>query len=467
MNDDPAPSFVADFDSTSGMLRATANYLHGKPFRALGLSPWLEPLALAANLLPRSLRRLVYIRGGRNEAIAPERLADVRAEAVSRWVVDAYPRRQYPAVAIGSSNGALVHLCAALGIPWLPQTFLVPVRQSPEPDDPRRAMEKGISPARALLQANPDLQLHHMHDPSQDRLMLQRMAYFRLKRRRLGETFERFIRDRLAPGGLIILAECGLRWPTTRVSERHVFQFGGFGGASAREYLDGSERVAAFLEREGSQARSWDAPPTDEDSPEAEWGFEPALRADVEQVARRHGRRVLRLRFAEPDDLSAPVAELYRRWYAQHDQPTRRLLVESFILLDPWLAMRTRSIPFWTTFSTERSARALEDYLQQAEPYDEIMAAQFAHGIESIGIADPERWRSLFHYARSGGRHLGTRPDAFPEDFAVFARFNRALRSLPERYPPLPPMALDRLEGLIESGSVKGSTGLSLAAGMP
>ena len=27
-------------------------------------------------------------------------------------------------MAIGSSSGALVHLCAALGIPWLPQTIL-------------------------------------------------------------------------------------------------------------------------------------------------------------------------------------------------------------------------------------------------------------------------------------------------------------------------------------------------------
>ena len=55
------------------------------------------------------------------------------------------------------------------------------------------------------MQANPDLQLHHMHDANQDRLMVQRMTYFRIKRLRLGEAYERFLEECLAPGG-----NCGL-----------------------------------------------------------------------------------------------------------------------------------------------------------------------------------------------------------------------------------------------------------------
>ena len=50
-----------------------------------------------------------------------------------------YPSRRYPMALIGSSNGAAVHLAAAMGAPWLPQTFMVPVRNpSNDPDDPRR-----------------------------------------------------------------------------------------------------------------------------------------------------------------------------------------------------------------------------------------------------------------------------------------------------------------------------------------
>jgi hypothetical protein len=313
-----APWFIADFDSASAMVQAAARFLHGRDFRALGLSPGLEPLAIATNLLPRPLRRLIYIKSGAMEAIPPARLGEIRAEEVSRWATGLYPQGTFPAIAIGSSNGALVHLCAALGIPWLPQTVLIPVRQSAfGPDEPRKAMRFGADHAPRLLDANPDLQLHHMHDPNQDRLMAQNLAYFRVKRLRLGRVYEQFIVDRLSQGGAIILADCGLRWPVTRVGERHLFQFGGFGDASAAEYHEGSGRVAAFLERQRSPLRRWDPPQPDTHSAESEWGFEPALAQDVGRLARERGYRVLRLGFDEPDDLAAPVADLHRGWYAR------------------------------------------------------------------------------------------------------------------------------------------------------
>jgi hypothetical protein len=54
-------------------------------------------------------------------------------------------------------------------------------------------------------------------------------------------------------------------------------------------------RVADFLERYGSARRHWDSSEPDGEWPEAEWGFAPLLRADVERIAararraRRHG----------------------------------------------------------------------------------------------------------------------------------------------------------------------------------
>jgi hypothetical protein len=73
---------------------------------------------------------------GRPEA----QIAELDADAVARTVAAVYSRRRYPAVVVGSSNGALTHLCAALGVPWLPQMLLLPVRQRGlSPDDPQRA----------------------------------------------------------------------------------------------------------------------------------------------------------------------------------------------------------------------------------------------------------------------------------------------------------------------------------------
>src|SRR5438094_3867099 len=117
------------------------------------------------------------------EAAASRKLAAVSGEAVAAWRADLYPRRQYPAVTVGSSNGAAVHLWAALGIPWLPQTFLVPVaRSGVPPDEPYEEMRWAEPHAELILQRNPELELHHMQDPVQDRVMVQPMTNSRLRR---------------------------------------------------------------------------------------------------------------------------------------------------------------------------------------------------------------------------------------------------------------------------------------------
>ena len=237
---------IALFDSSAAMVQALAGALRGERFRTLGQSRVLVPLALLAGRLPERARETIYIWSGWSEAIPSRRLANVDAEEISQWVVNQYPERSYPAIAVGSSSGALVHLCAAFGIAWLPQTYLIPVRRSGvHPDEPGDDLEWGRRHARPLLDANPDLQLHHMHDPVQDRLMLEQMTYFRLKRLRLGPAYERFLRESVAPGGLLLLLDCQRSWPVTRVADRHLFQFGAVGGATQDELSGGSDRVAA------------------------------------------------------------------------------------------------------------------------------------------------------------------------------------------------------------------------------
>jgi hypothetical protein len=68
---------------------------------------------------------------------------------------------------IGSSNVALVHVAAALGAPWLLQTFMCPVRHvGIDPDDARQGFATGKPIVEALLESPSDLSIHHLHDPS-------------------------------------------------------------------------------------------------------------------------------------------------------------------------------------------------------------------------------------------------------------------------------------------------------------
>lgn len=429
---------VAAFDSASAFLRATARALRGEDFARLGQGLVAGTGARLTALLPERLSSRVYTAAGAREGVPADRLGGVDTEAIAEWAVRHYTGNDYPAAFVGSSNGALTHLCAALGAPWLPQTTLVPVRwPDNDPDRPDLAREFGARVAPPLLERNPDVALHHMHDANQDRLMIAKMAYFRLKWLRLPEAYRRFLTERLAPGAPIVLVEDGSSWPVSRVAERHVFQTGARGGLQPEEYVHGSPELSRFQRAQGSPRSAPVAPPVDEWAAEAEWGFAPELRADVASFAAGHTRPLYRLRLDEPEALSPVVAELERR-----RRNTDRLLVESFIMLDPVQAGRTGAAPFWTVFAVEHSAAALARYLDAADPYQDIDVLLFNHGVRSAGMADTDRWSTLARRAGRRGRLLAIDRDRFPADFASLARFVPVLRREPAGRQPVTDLTL-------------------------
>ncbi|MDA3644433.1 hypothetical protein LZ318_30515 [Saccharopolyspora indica] len=445
---------VASFDSATGMLRALSRFLAGQDIPAIGQAPKkLEPVLAAVlagvNRLPARWADQLYAGSGVSEALPPARLGEVDSDELASWVVDHYPKRRYPVVFIGSSNGAVVHLAAALDAPWLPQTVLIPVRRrGVDRDDPRGELEAGRDPAERLLAANPDLVLHHMHDPNQDRLMIAGMSYFRVKWRRLPDAYRRFLRDHLVAGGAVVTVECGLSWPVTRVGPRHVFQFGALGGASEDEYHSGGPRVADLLRRYGARRSGWRPPEPDERAPEAEWGFEPDLLTDLAEAAHQHRFSLRRMPFDHPERLSPLVADLHRTWYAQRGLPADRLLVESFLLMEPWWALRTGSVPFWMAFNTEGSHRALSDFLDTRD-FEEIRLMLFSHGTESIGLSGIDDWRRLLDRAGRRGELLGVDPRAFPRDFAGLVRAHRELSRVRPCWELPPPRRLSDVDPLL------------------
>jgi hypothetical protein len=182
------------------------------------LEPALDWLVGRIERLPEPAVQAIHRRAGWADAITAGQHGQVRSEMLADWVIRHYPRRRYPVVFIGSSNGAVVQLAAALGAPRLPQTLLLAVRNGGlDPDDPAADMRAMAPAGRALVEGNPGLALHHMHDPVQDRLMIAGMTYFRVKFLRLPEPYRAFLASCLAPGGIIVLVDCTVKWPTTTV----------------------------------------------------------------------------------------------------------------------------------------------------------------------------------------------------------------------------------------------------------
>ncbi|HWD58501.1 MAG TPA: hypothetical protein VG308_09500, partial [Stellaceae bacterium] len=234
------------------MAQALGRCLHGEEFRSLSGSAPLDLLMRNLDRLPRRPREWFYAIAGVTEAIGPRAARRLDVDAIAAWLAGLYPDRAYPAAFVGSSNGAVVHLAAALGVPFLPQTFLCPVRRlGADPDDAQAGLAAGRGIATALARARPDLAVHQMQDPNQDRLMLQTMSYFRLKHRRLPAPWRDALARWLPRGATLYVVDCRLRWPVTRLCERALFQFGAAGGATLDEYFHGGERVRAHFRRYG------------------------------------------------------------------------------------------------------------------------------------------------------------------------------------------------------------------------
>lgn len=417
---------VASFDSATILHSALAAALRGRPFPHLGNPAWAAAAIRVAGHLPWPLLRHLYTRIGASEGIDPRRLGEVDLAGVAEWLAEGLPKRRYPAALIGSSNGALTHLAAAMQVPWLPGTVLIPVSRTGDPQRPVDALRFGERFGPRLLQANPDVVLHHMHDQVQDELMVARMTYFRVKWRRLPEAYARFLEDNLIPGAPVIVVEDQSTWPVVRVSDRHVFQSGAQGGADPEDYL-----------------RRANTPPADDDAAEAEWGADPELTGSLTEWSRRSGHRLLRLRYRGPQRAGAPVAEIFQRWYEDRAEPVSRLIVSSFLLTDPWRTINSAAVPFWTFFPVVPALRSFEQYLQSGPSFADIDVLMFQHGVTSMGYADADRWLSTARRTGARARLVAVDPRKAPHDIGSLGRYGPELARLPSAHRAWSPMRID------------------------
>jgi len=130
------------------------------------------------------------------------------------------------------------------------------------------------------------------------------------------------------------------------------------------------------------------------------------------------------------------------------------LLVESFIVMEPYWTVRTGSVPFWMVFNKEPSAQALETYLAGQKSFQEIYLTLFSHGVNSVGLVPIERWRRALDHAKQNGSFVGVDPQAYPRDFGVFVRYNPDLkRKISVRYPIPSSLTLEDLEQFLAQSS--------------
>jgi hypothetical protein len=443
---------ITQYDSSTAILHALSLYLQDKDFIGVGVTPTTPPwIGTLINAIPQQSRLAFYRFTGWKEALPKKDLTDLTTEDMARWAVSKYAPVKYPALLFGSSNGAVAHLGAALQAPWLPQTFLTAVRRELPADEIKKDIVWGKEIIKPVLDANPNLAAHQMHDPLQDRLMVRCMGYFRLKLLAWEKAYQQFAQTQLEPQAPMISIECRYPWPVYQVQERHTFQLGGFGGLSAHEYLEGGEKVRTFLENIQAPVRKWDTFAPNCDLSEAEWGFREELFHSAKKFAQENGRALYRLIFDHPEGLSPFIADLYDWWYRKRGIESNSIFLESFGLIEPRRTILSHSIPLWLAFNTDVSAKLAEDYLRY-RPFDYIFLMLMSNGVkEGIGLTTIDRWRAILKQAKIKGDFIGVDSAQYPLDFGIFLKYHSEILKKMSFYPHVPqPLSFDELEEFIQ-----------------
>jgi hypothetical protein len=434
---------IASFDSASVLHAATVAAVQRRMFGQLGQSQLLGTGIRMLGRLPWPLVKVVYARFGGAEGIDPADLGDVDMQRVAASFADAYPVAKYPAIFIGSSNGALMELAAAMQVPWLPGTLLVPVHRIGAADRPDEALEFGRQVGPALLDANPDIVLHQMHDSAQDELMVARMTYFRTKWKALPAAYERFLESQLAPGAPVFLVHDESTWKVTRVGERHVFQSGGRGGLTDDEYLAMPH-----------------TPDANDVAPEAEWGADPDFTATVRDWAAANGHPIVEIRVNGPQEAAHPVAQILRDWTRDRGGAADQLLVPSFVLGDAWRTIDLGWVPFWTYFGVQSAVESLRFHLANSDPYLDANIMLFQHDAESAGVAHPQDFEAVVREYGARPRMIALRVDKSPRDIGAMGRYNAVLAREPSANLPFRALQADEVREHL--GSIVGEHGRAI-----
>ncbi len=71
------------------------------------------------------------------------------------------------------------------------------------------------------------------------------------------------------------------------------------------------------------------------------------------------GWRAVEIEFEDPEGLSFLTARIYDDWYREHGIDARRLVVDSFVLMDPLRTLRLHALPLcWSSACCPRATRS-------------------------------------------------------------------------------------------------------------
>ena len=286
---------------------------------------------------------------------------------------------------------------------------------------------RSLDTALRIADKNPGLITIQHFDPVHDGWMTRFVNHLRFKLLDLPPAYASFIRSRLDPGGAVVYLESSVTWLRYRVGPRSVFQVGGWGGISAEEYLEGSDRLRVFARSSGQYLTDWKLKyfPL-ERGPESEWGSEPGLDTALEAFCKREGYRFVRITMPHPNDFSRLAFAAARRLLEKDSRQPAGVLVEMFSQFDSNASRQAGLLPLWLIFNTYDSLEYLKEMRAQFPPGKPVFFFPLATFSVTPDLVPWQDWEAAL--ADIEWTNIGTRPSHYPADARALVKWVEPLR---------------------------------------
>ena len=393
-----------------------------------------EKIGLALlNRLPVSVARAVVRLQFRWTALSPREAEKLQVDQLVAARLADYDGvdGKFDTILVGSAmGGATAHLAAVLGAPFLPQPFILGLRGgSPEDEiSPHLVITSRV--AERILDRNPEVMAIGHFDPIHDGWLTRVVSHLRLKLIDLPRGYRVFLQNKLKPGGTIVYLDCKARWLHYKLGPRQVYQIGGWGGVSPKEFIEGSERIDHALVESGSKHRGgWGIPEQEPvEGPESEWGSEPGLDRALEVFAREQGYGFERISFDDPQGFSRLAFLAHEELYRRQGREAEGVVVETFTQYDPQLVLSSGLLPLWLIFNTTDSREFLET---QSQFFPRGKPVYFSGLVTLSRTPDMVPWEGWAQALEGfSWTSIGARPSRYPEDLISLWRWSERLRDL-------------------------------------
>lgn len=425
--------------------RAVAAGLLKQPSPGYALAGWQKFGLHLVGGLPSAVGAWLVPRMQAPGAIAPQRVRNLPLTDLLATRLQDYARLRgkFPAVTAGAAmGGPTTHISLALHAPFLPQAFVISMKGGSKTANVNEYYRRSAELAVDFAARNPEILTIQHFDPVHDGWLTRQINHLRLKLIGLPEIYCEFLHNRLEAGGTLVYLEGGAQWLRYRVGERSVFQVGGWGDVSSREFLEGSDRLRQFARNEGLGEAGWqlDGFPI-ETGPESEWGSEPGLGESLEAFCKAEGFQFVRIALPEPNDFSRLAFAAQSHLLQTAGLSPAGVLVEMFSQFDAEAVSRAGLLPLWLIFNTTDSLnflRRMTPVFPHGKPVFFSPLSTFTHTPDIVPFVQWEEALKGFDWI-----NVGARASHYPADTRAVVDWKKPLRKWVQAQPEV---ELPRLE---------------------